>query len=140
VIVDPPLVPAVNATVNEPSPVVTELIVGAPGAEGTGPHVMTRLPVPLLATATNSCAPAGPPQVTERQSLLPAGVVSVVQVMPVGLVMTRFPSPLHETAMNFSCPAGPSQVTNCQSLSAAEDCAVQVMPVGLVMTRLPVPE
>jgi hypothetical protein len=89
----PPLAAAVNETVNELSPDAIEVIVGADGALVTKPEVMTRLPVPLSATATNFCCPVGPPHVTDRQTLS-AGEVCVVQVMPSGLVMTRLPVPL----------------------------------------------
>ena len=77
----PPSAAAVKETVNELSPDVIELIVGAVGALAVKPEVMTRLPVPLLATATNFCCPIGPPQAIERQ-LLSAAEVCVVQVMP----------------------------------------------------------
>jgi hypothetical protein len=137
VIADPPSVPAVNATVNEPSPAVTEPIVDAAGAVEERPDVMTRLPLPLMETATNFCCPVAPPHVTESQPLSAADV-RLVQVMPSGLVMTRLPVPLKETATNFSCPVGPPHVTEYQPLSAADVRLVQVMPSGLVMTWLPV--
>ena len=38
------------------------------------PDVITRLPVPVFATAMNFCCPVGPPQVIERQSLSAAEV------------------------------------------------------------------
>ena len=63
----PPSAAAVNETVNELSPDVIELIVGADGALADKPEVMTRLPVPLSATATNFCCPVGPPHTTEPQ-------------------------------------------------------------------------
>jgi len=134
----PPSAAAVKETVNELSPDVIELIVGAVGALAVKPEVMTRLPVPLRAMATNFCCPVGPPQATENHQLS-AAEVCVVQVMPSGLVMTRLPVPVLATATNFCCPVGPPQTTENQLLSAAEVCVVQVMPSGLVMTRLPVP-
>ena len=43
--------------------------------------VITRLPVPVLETATNVSCPVGPPHVTDNQSLS-AAEVWLVQVMP----------------------------------------------------------
>ena len=94
--------------------------------------VMTRLAVPLAATATNFCCPAGPPQVTEYQLLF--GEVRVVHAMPSGLVMTRLSVPVFATATNFSCPAGPPQVTEYQMLSTGEVCVVHVMPSARTVT------
>jgi hypothetical protein len=75
--------------------------------------VMTRLPVPLVDTATNFSCPVGPPHVTEFQLMSAAGV-RVVHVMPSTLVMTRLPVPLLDTATNVSCPVGPPHVTEVQ--------------------------
>lgn len=127
VIADPPSVPAVNATVNEPSPAVTEPIVDAAGAVEERPDVMTRLPLPLMETATNFCCPVAPPHVTESQPLSAADV-RLVQVMPSGLVMTRLYVPVEATATNFCCPAGPPHVTERQALTAAGVRLAQVMP------------
>ena len=134
----PPSAATVNETVNELSPDVIELIVGADGALADKPEVMTRSPVPLFATATNFCCPVGPPHITEYHSLSAADVC-VVQVTPSGLVMTRSPVPVNATATNFCCPIGPPHTTERQLLSAADICVVQVMPSGLVMTRLTAP-
>ena len=112
----PPSAAAVNETINEPSPDVIELIVGADGVLTVKPEVMTRSPVPLFATATNFCCPVGPPHATCVHSLSAADVC-VVQVMPSGLVMTRSPVPLDATATNFSSPVGPPQVTEIHLLS-----------------------
>ena len=90
--------------------------------------VITRFPVPDVATATNNFCPVGPPQVTDIQ-LLSAADVREVQVMPSGLVITRFPVPDWATATNNSCPAGPPQVTDIQSLSAADVRGVHVVPI-----------
>ena len=132
----PPLAAAVNETVNKLSPEVIELIVGAAGALVTKPEVMTRLPVPVTATATNFCCPAGPPHVTEPHLLFEAEVREV-QVMPSALVMTEPKLLLSDpTATNFSCPAGPPQITELQLLTG-ELSRVQAMPSGLVMALLP---
>ena len=74
---------------------------------------MTRVPVPLLDTATNFSCPTVPPAVTEFQPLSEAEV-RVVHVMPSALVMTRLPVPVLDTATNFSCPVGPPHVTEFQ--------------------------
>ena len=109
----PPSAAAVNETVNELSPDVIELIVGADGALAVKPEVMTRSPVPLFATATNFCCPVGPPHATATHSLSAADVC-VVQVMPSGLVMTRLPVPLNATATNFCFPVGPPHANERQ--------------------------
>ena len=72
--------------------------------------VITRFPVPLLATATNFSCPAGPPHVTALQELSAADVC-VVQVMHSGLVVTRFTVTQAETARDWTCPEVPPQVT-----------------------------
>ena len=77
----PPSAAAVKETVNELSPEAIEVIVGAEGVLAVKPEVITRLPAPLAATATNFSCPAGPPHVTESQ-LLSAAEVCEVQVMP----------------------------------------------------------
>ncbi len=128
-----------------PSPAVTELIVGALGAVVTKFDVMTRLPVPLIETATNFSCPVGPPHTTENHafSILEA---SLVQVMPSVLVMKRFPELIiEETATNFSCPACPPHTTeDHQSSVIGVVWLVQVMPSVLVIARfvveLPTPE
>ena len=98
--------------------------------------VMTRLPTPLVATATNTSCPAGPPHVTEPHLLFEAEVREV-QVMPSALVMTEPKLLLSDpTATNFSCPAGPPQITELQLLTG-ELSRVQAMPSGLVMALLP---
>ena len=61
--------------------------------------VMTRLPVPVVATATKRPSPF----VTDCQSLL-AAEVPLVQVMPLGLVMTRLPVPEAATATKRPLP------------------------------------
>ena len=93
---------------------------------------MTRLPLPLTATAQSSRSSGD--QQTDCQPLSAAEVCDV-HVMPSGLVMTRFPVPVNETAQN-SRSSGDQQ-TEYQPLSAAEVCDVHVMPSGLVMTRFP---
>jgi hypothetical protein len=60
-------------------------------------EVMTRLPVPVIATATNRLSSLD--QHTERQSLSAADV-RTVQVTPSRLVMTRLPAPDLATATN----------------------------------------
>jgi hypothetical protein len=62
-------------------------------------EVMTRLPIPDCATATNSCAPEGPPYTTETY-WLSAAEVRIVQVTPVGDVITRLFVPENDTATN----------------------------------------
>ena len=132
----PPLAAAVNETVNKLSPDAIEVIVGADGVLVTRPEVMTRLPVPVTATATNFSCPTGPPHVTEYHWLrLGAEEVRAVQAMPSGLVMTRLQALLGETATNFCCPAGPPHVTEPHLLFEAEVREVQVMPSALVMTE-----
>ena len=128
VIGDPPSDPAVKDTVSEPSPAVTEEMVGAAAVDDVEQlEVITRFPVPVEATATNNSCPAGPPQVTDLQKMSDADVREV-QVMPSGLVITRFPVPVVATATNNFCPAGPPQVTDSQPLSAADVRGVQLMP------------
>ena len=61
--------------------------------------VITRLPAPVLATATNSPFPF----VTPNQ-LLAAAAAREVQVIPSGLVITRLPAPVKETATNSPLP------------------------------------
>ena len=79
---DPPSDPGLKATASEPSPAVTDEMVGAAAVDDVGQlEVITRFPVPLLATATNFSCPAGPPQVTESQ-LLSAADVCVIHVVP----------------------------------------------------------
>jgi hypothetical protein len=97
--------------------------------------VMTRLPVPEIATATNRLRSGD--QHTLHQLLLAADVRDV-HVMPSGLVMTRLPVPEEATATNKASSG--DQHTLCQLLSAADVRVVQVIPSGLVITRLPVPE
>ena len=109
----PPSAAAVNETVNELSPDVIELIVGADGALAVKPEVMTRSPVPLFATATNFCCPVGPPHATCVHSLSAADVC-VVQVMPSGLVMTLLHIVQRATATNFSSPVCPPHTTERQ--------------------------
>ena len=46
------------------------------------------VPVPVFATATKTCAPEGPPQVTLIH-WLSAAEVRRVHVMPLGLLITR---------------------------------------------------
>jgi hypothetical protein len=58
---------------------------------------MTRLPAPLLATATSR--PSSGAQQMEVQ-LLPAGVCCWVQLRPSAEVITRLPVPLSLTATN----------------------------------------
>ena len=94
---------------------------------------MTRLPVPVSATATNKESSLA--QHTDIQPLSAADVLAV-QVTPFGLVMTRLPVPEYATATNNDSSL--AQHTR-QLLSNAEVLAVQVTPSGLVMTRLPVP-
>ena len=89
----PPSAAAVKETVNELSPEAIEVIVGAEGVLAVKPEVMTRLPAPLAATATNFSCPVGPPHVTENHSLS-AAEVCVAHVIPSGLVMTRLPVPV----------------------------------------------
>jgi len=60
-----------------------------------------RLEMCQLATATNLCCPAGPPQTTEFQ-VLSAEELRVVQVIPSVEVITRLPVPALATATNFS--------------------------------------
>ena len=91
--------------------------------------VITRLPVPVPATATNFSCPVGPPQVTPSQMLSTAEVWAV-QVIPSGLVITRLPVPVPATATNFSCPVGPPQVTEYQLLSAADVWPTHVVPMS----------
>ena len=95
--------------------------------------VITRLPVPVFATATNFSCPVGPPQVTDIHEFS-AAEVCVVQVMPSGLVMTRLSVPWFATATNFCCPAGPPQVTESQLLSTGEVCVFHVMPSARTVT------
>ncbi len=61
-------------------------------ADGVGrdtePNDITLLPVPLPATATKSCAPAGPPHVTEYHILVDAATINLHE-MPSSEVMTR---------------------------------------------------
>jgi hypothetical protein len=79
----PPLAAAVNETVNELLLDAIEVIVGADGALVVKPEVMTRLPVPVTATATNFSCPAGPPHTTENHWLrLVDEEVRAVHVMP----------------------------------------------------------
>jgi len=85
--------------------------------------------VPLAATATNVSDPAGPPHVTDVQSLS-AALDRIVHLTPSGLVITLLPVPLAATATNVSDPAGPPHVTDVQSLSAALDRIVHVTPDG----------
>ena len=78
---------AVTVTVADASPATAP---GAAGAFGiSAPEVITRLPVPLLETATNKPLP----NVTESQKLSAADALDV-QVMPSGLVITRLPVPV----------------------------------------------
>ena len=72
---------------------------------------MTRLPVPVLDTATKSPFP----YVTELQSLSTAEF-RLVQLMPSVEVMTRLPDPVLDTATKSPFP----YVTDVQSLSTAE--------------------
>ena len=96
--------------------------------------VITRLPVPVLATATNM--PRADAQQTLSQ-LLSAADARAVQLMPSGLVITRLPVPVLATATNSDLSG--DQLIARQSLSAALVRIVQLMPSGLVITRLPVP-
>ena len=103
--------------------------------------VITRLPVPLVATATKR--PLA--YVTDRHAgSVPApgtGVVRLVHVTPSGLVMTRFPVPIWATATNRPFPyvtevhpgSNPAPGIGVVRL-------VQLMPSVLVIARLPVPE
>ena len=61
--------------------------------------VITRLPVPEPATATNN----PPPYTTSIQSLL-AALVRAVHVIPSGDVITRLPFPERATATNNPPP------------------------------------
>ena len=89
---------------------------------------MTRVPVPLIATAQNSDNSGD--QQTEYQ-LLSAALVRAVHVTPSGLVITRLPTPEYATAQN-SDNSGDQQ-TERQLLSAALVRAVQVpAPSGTV--------
>ena len=77
---------------------------------------MTRLPVPVLDTATKSPFP----YVTELQSLSTAEF-RLVQLMPSVEVMTRLPLPVAETATKSPFP----YVTEFQPLLAADNWLVQ---------------
>jgi hypothetical protein len=70
--------------------------------------VITRLPVPLLATATNR--PSSGAQQTQVQLLL-AGVWRRLQLRPSAEVITRFPIPLSLTATNSPSSAAQQSAT-----------------------------
>ena len=90
--------------------------------------VITRLPVPLMATAQNNDSSG------DQQTLihwLSAALVWAVQLTPSGEVITRLPTPLEETAQN-SDRSGDQQTLN-QVLSAALVREVQAAtPSGTV--------
>ena len=110
--------PAATLTVAAALPA---LAVGAEGVGGINPPlVITRLPVPVEATATNNPLPYA----TDSQELS-AAEVRLVQVMPSGLVITRLTAPDKATATNSPLP----YVTEYQSLSVAEVRIVQSAPV-----------
>ena len=102
---EPPLdAGAVNETVAVVDPVaVAEPIVGAPGAVFCGVlddgAVITRLFVPLLATATKRLLP----KATDIQ-ILSAAEVREVHVMPSDEVITRLPVPVLATATKRPSP------------------------------------
>ena len=79
-----------------------------------GALVITRFPVPEIATAQNSDSSGD--QHTLRQSLS-AALVRSVQVMPSGDVITRLPTPVEATAQNSDSSG--DQQTESHSLSTA---------------------
>lgn len=91
-------------------------------------EVITRLPVPLLATATNKLRSED--QQTDCQALS-AALVRVVQFTPSGEVITRVPVPDEATATNTE----PLEVTDCQLFVDAAVWLVHVVPSGEVMQR-----
>ena len=96
--------------------------------------VITRLPVPLDATATNKDNSGDQQTLFQKLSTID---VLAVQLIPFGDVITRLPVPVIDTATNNdSCG---DQQTLRHSLSAADVLAVHVMPSGDVITRLLVP-
>ena len=115
--------PPATVTLTAPSPATTFGTAGALGINA--PDVITRLPSPVVETATNRSLP----NTTEFHELS-AGVVLAVHVMPSGLVITRSPEPAAETATNRPLP----NVTAFEPLLDAGVLAVQVMPSGLVIT------
>ena len=70
--------------------------------------IITRLPVPVLATATSR--PSSGAQQIEVQ-LLSAGVWRRVQLRPSGEVITRWPVPLSLTATNSPSAAAQQSAT-----------------------------
>jgi hypothetical protein len=81
------------------------------------PLVITRFPVPLLATATNNDSSGH--QITEYQ-LLAAAAVLCTQLVPFVLVITN---PLVETAQNRESRS--DQQTECQLLVTGHVCPYQ---------------
>ena len=127
------------APVKNPAPVMVIAVppVVEPDAGDTdvtagviSPDVITRLPLPFVATATKRPLT----YVTEVHGLLAADVW-IVHVIPSGLVITRLSEPLVATATKRPLP----KVTEVQLLSLADAWLVHVIPSGLVMTRLPLP-
>jgi hypothetical protein len=84
--------------------------------------VMTRLPVPVLATATNKDISGA--QQTEYQKLS-AAEVCAVQVNPSELVITRLPVP--ESATTTNRLSSLAQHTDRQLLSAALALTAQLL-------------
>ena len=99
----PLLIGAVNATDADVPDGVMLVILGLLGTN-TSALVITRLSMPLTATATNNPLP----YVTPYQ-LLSAAEVRLVHVIPSGLVITRLPEPENATATNKPLP----YVTDC---------------------------
>ena len=93
--------------------------------------VITRLPVPVTATAANK--PSSGAHAIAHQALSAADA-RIVQFMPSGLVITRLPVPVAATAANK--PSSGAHAIPNQLLSAADARIVQVsLPV--ISTQMP---
>ena len=73
-------------------------------------EVITRLPIPDCATATNNSEPEGPPKITDKYCKS-AAEVRIVQEIPSGEVITRLFVPEADTATNILEPEEPPKIT-----------------------------
>ena len=90
----------------------------------------------LLATATKSSLPKGPPQVISCHLILLIPTLLVVQWIPSGLVIELLPMPTSawSRATKISSPGRPPQVMVLRFRLVPAFCPVQLIPSGLVIT------
>lgn len=96
--------------------------------------VITRLPVPVPATATNLVSAED--QHSENQALL-SGTSRADHAPPLSLVITRLLLPVPDTATNS--PRSAAHVTENQLLSLTAVVELQLTPFELVSTLFPAP-